>query len=54
MCAKFGTIVMANNDLAMGGAGLMKHPIQSNGRVDSRQHAGDQTHGNQTLYHKTT
>ena len=29
VCAKFGTIVMANNDLARGGAGLMKHPIQS-------------------------
>ena len=28
MCAKFGTIVIANNDLPMGGAGLMNHPIQ--------------------------
>ena len=29
MCATFGIIVIANNDLAMGGAGLMDHPIHS-------------------------
>ena len=27
MCAKFGTIVNANNDLAREGAGLMDHPF---------------------------
>ena len=28
MCATFGTIVLANNDLAKEEAGLMKHPIE--------------------------
>ena len=29
LCIKFGKSVMANNDLAKGGMGLMKHPIQA-------------------------